>query len=344
MLAAAHLRASELKLSPRRENKASIGLKDFIGSARQRAVRLIRSRFLASDPFGISRRPLLALCDRQPLLCRTVAVSSQLFYGGRANLLAMRALTFALVLSLSLLGAERARAAELPLPGGAPVPPPNSYYPVSPPVNWGGVYIGLNGGYGLGQSNWSDSLGSTGNFAVNGGVFGGTLGINYAGLGDWVLLGLEGDFDWSGATGSVGCSVLGPDILGAGATCQTRINWLSTFRFRAGYTWSHFLFYATAGGAVGNYLISTTAFNHNPTAPLGWTAGAGVEYLFNDSVSVKLEYLFVNLLSVSCPSGTGCSSDQSELTLANINRTIPSGSVSFTENLIRAGVNYKFSW
>ena len=28
----------------------------------------------------------------------------------------------------------------------------------------------------------------------------------------------------------------------------------------------------------------------------------------------------------------------------NINKTIPSGSVSFTENLIRAGVNYKFSW
>ena len=190
----------------------------------------------ASDPFGISRRPLLALCDRQPLLCRTVAVSSQLSYGGRANLLAMRALTFALVLSLSLLGAERARAAELPLPGGAPIPPPNSYYPVSPPVNWGGVYIGLNGGYGLGQSNWSDSLGSTGNFAVNGGVFGGTLGINYAGFGDWVLLGFEGDFDWSGATGSAGCSVLGPTVLGAGATCQTRIDWLTTFRLRAGYT------------------------------------------------------------------------------------------------------------
>src|SRR6516225_4025108 len=121
----------------------------------------------------------------------------------------MRALSFALVLSLSLLGAERARAAELPLPGGAPYPaPPSSYYPVSPPVNWGGVYIGLNGGDGLGQSNWTDSSGSTGNFAVNGGVFGGTLGINYAGFGDWVLLGFEGDFDWSGASGSAGCSVL----------------------------------------------------------------------------------------------------------------------------------------
>jgi outer membrane immunogenic protein len=257
----------------------------------------------------------------------------------------MRALAFALVLSLSLLGAERARAADLPLPGGAPIPP-SSYYPVSPPINWGGVYIGLNGGYGLGQSNWTDSLGSTGNFAANGGVFGGTLGINYAGFGDWVLLGFEGDFDWSGATGSGSCSALGVDILGAGATCQTRIDWLSTFRLRAGYTWSHFLFYATAGGAAGDFRLSTqpTGATHNPSPPLGWTAGAGVEYLFDGAISVKLEYLFVNLGTISCPAGTLCSSDQGELTLANITRTIPSGSVSFTENLIRVGVNYKFSW
>src|ERR1700752_2166011 len=138
----------------------------------------------------------------------------------------MKARALMLVLSLSLLGAERARAADVPLPGPAPIPPtsyyPTSYYPVSPPVNWGGVYIGLNGGYGLGKSNWSNSLGSTGNFPVNGGVFGGTLGVNYAGFGDWVLLGFEGDFDWSGASGSGGCLALGPDVLGAGATCQTR--------------------------------------------------------------------------------------------------------------------------
>ena len=112
----------------------------------------------------------------------------------------MKAFAVALILSLSLLGAQRALAADLPLPGGAPLPP-SSYYPVPPPINWGGVYIGLNGGYGLGRSDWNDSLGSTGNFAVNGGVFGGTLGINYAGFGDWVLLGLEGNFDWSGANG-----------------------------------------------------------------------------------------------------------------------------------------------
>ena len=78
------------------------------------------------------------------------------------------------------------------------------------------------------------------------------------------------------------------------------------------------------------------------TPPLGWTAGAGVEYLFTDAISAKIEYLYVNLGTVSCPAGTLCSSDNGEPT--NLAKTIPSGSVSFTENLIRAGINYKFSW
>jgi outer membrane immunogenic protein len=260
----------------------------------------------------------------------------------------MKAIAFVLVLSLSLLGVERARAAELPLPGPAPIPPtsyyPNSYYPVSPPINWGGVYIGLNGGYGLGQSVWNNSFGSTGAFAVDGGVFGGTLGINYAGFGDWVLLGLEGDFDWSGATGSGNCSIV---VAFPGSTCQTRIDWLSTFRFRAGYTWSHFLLYATAGGAVGDFRISTqpSGFGHNPTSPLGWTAGVGAEYLFTDAISAKLEYLYVNLGTIGCPTATttpaGVPVPVSALCNAD---TLGGGKVSFTENLIRAGVNYKFSW
>jgi outer membrane immunogenic protein len=250
----------------------------------------------------------------------------------------MKAFGFALVLSLSLLGAGRAPAADLPLPGGAPSYYPSSYYPVSPPVNWGGVYIGLNGGYGLGTSSWSNSAGSTGSFATNGGLAGGTLGINYAGFGDWVLLGLEGDFDWSGASGSAACSNLSPaGLLGLNPTCQTRIDFLSTFRLRAGYTWSHFLFYATAGGAVGRFQISSSpsgAF-HNPSSPLGWTAGAGVEYLFTDAISAKVEYLYVDAGKIGCPTGALCSAD---------NTGASNGSVPFTENLIRAGVNYKFSW
>jgi outer membrane immunogenic protein len=253
----------------------------------------------------------------------------------------MKALAVALLLSLSLLGAERALAGDLPLPG--PVPPnsyypANSYYPPStPPINWGGVYIGLNGGYGLGTSDWGDQSGNTGSFNVNGGLFGGTLGVNYAGFGDWVLLGFEGDFDWSGASGNASCTPLGSAAFPepAGARCQTAIDWLATFRLRAGYTWSHFLFYVTAGGAVGDFRLKDAVTTLNPTAPLGWTAGLGMEYAFTDAISAKIEYLYVDLGRQSCPAGVICSFD---------NNATSDGSIGFKENLIRAGVNYKFSW
>jgi outer membrane immunogenic protein len=243
----------------------------------------------------------------------------------------MKAIAAAFIFSLSLLGAESVLAADLPVPGPAPIPP-NSYYP-SQPVNWGGVYLGLNAGYGIGRSDWTDTAGTTGFFAVNGPVVGGTLGVNYAGFGDWLLLGIEGDFDWSGATGSSPCAALGVGVV----TCQTKIDWLSTFRVRAGYTWSHFLFYGTAGGAGGDFRLRelTTGVAFNPTPQLGWTAGAGIEYAFNDAISAKFEYLYVNLGRISCPAGTLCSTD---------NLLAADGSASFTENLIRAGVNYKFSW
>jgi len=47
--------------------------------------------------------------------------------------------------------------------------------------NWTGLYLGVNGGYAFGGSDWTDSVtdGSTGNFNTSGFVFGGTLGGNY---------------------------------------------------------------------------------------------------------------------------------------------------------------------
>jgi outer membrane immunogenic protein len=243
-----------------------------------------------------------------------------------------RAISIAFGVLFSLLGAACALAADLPLPGPAPIPP-NSYYPAWQPVNWTGLYLGVNAGYGIGRSDWTDAVGATGLFAVNGPVVGGTAGINYGGFGDWLLIGIEGDFDWSGAAGSAGCAALG----GAAVTCQTKIDLLSTFRVRVGYTWSHFLFFATGGGAGGDFRLKelTTGASFSPVMQLGWTAGAGVEYAFNDAISAKIEYLYINLGRVGCPGGTVCSAD---------NPLVADGSASFTENLVRAGVNYKFSW
>ena len=88
----------------------------------------------------------------------------------------------------SMMAASRALAADLPA--------------VATVYNWGGGYIGINGGYGFGQSEWgNDPLNpsgnnSSGNFNVNGGLVGGTIGVG----GQWgaFVLGVEGDFDWQG--------------------------------------------------------------------------------------------------------------------------------------------------
>ena len=48
-----------------------------------------------------------------------------------------------------------AMAADMPLPGPAPIPP-NSYYPVAPPLSWV-FYFGVNGGYGFGNSQWTNA-------------------------------------------------------------------------------------------------------------------------------------------------------------------------------------------
>jgi len=78
----------------------------------------------------------------------------------------------------TMIAASRASAADLPVrPGPGP-----AYYPVVRAYDWGGGYIGINGGYGFGQSEWSDPLNpstitSTGNFNVNGGLVGATAGV-----------------------------------------------------------------------------------------------------------------------------------------------------------------------
>jgi outer membrane immunogenic protein len=221
-------------------------------------------------------------------------------------------------LMFALAGAQ-AVAADLPM--RAPLPGAN-YFPTAT-YNWGGGYFGLNGGYGFGQSEWTLAGVSTGSFKVNGFLFGGTLGANFQ-TGQLVL-GLEGDFDWSGITGSssvAGCTAIGAPF---GASCQTKSNWLSTARGRVGYTFDRVLFYATGGLAFTNVQLALTppAISTSDVVA-GWTAGAGVEFAFADNWTAKAEYLFVDSKFTCAVCGTG--------------------TVSLTQNVIRAGINYKFHW
>jgi outer membrane immunogenic protein len=248
----------------------------------------------------------------------------------------------------AMIAASRASAADLPVRPGLPPP----YIPVAMPYNWGGGYIGINGGYAFGQSQWSDALNPSGNpssgdFKVSGGLVGLTMGVSSQ-FGAFVV-GIEGDFDWQGIRGSSASnfctSIFTSTAIGAtaaGLSCKTESNWVGTIRPRFGYAWDRVLFYGTAGGAGANL---NTALNGLPVqnkAEFGWTAGGGLEVAFAENWTIKFEYLFVDLVgTVSCNHGYSCGYD-----VAAASATMPAvgsnNAVKFNENIIRVGLNFKY--
>jgi outer membrane immunogenic protein len=133
------------------------------------------------------------------------------------------------------------------------------------------------------------------------------------------VIGAEGDIDWSGVRGTT--TVFCPP------GCTTRNDWLATVRGRLGYSFDRFLPYLTGGLALGDINASLPGFPGGSVTHAGWTIGAGLEVGIVSNVSVKAEYLFVDLADFNC--GFNCA------LLAN-------GNVSFYANVLRAGLNVRF--
>jgi outer membrane immunogenic protein len=187
------------------------------------------------------------------------------------------------------------------------------------PFSWSGFYVGLNGGYGFGTSNWTDTVigMSTASFDMNGYVAGGTVGYNLQ-TGVWVW-GLEGDLDYS--------TIKGSTLSFCPGGCETRNDWLGTVRGRIGYAWDRFLPFITGGAAFGDIKMNTPINTSQTTTNVGWTLGGGLEYAFMGSWSAKIEYLYVDLGNGKCD--LACSGGNTLET-------------PFKTNLVRAGVNYRF--
>jgi opacity protein-like surface antigen len=62
-------------------------------------------------------------------------------------------------------------------------------------INWAGFYVGIQGGYGWGDTSHNFSGLNAGEWDANGGVFGVTWGTNWQ-RGNWVY-GFESDFSFS---------------------------------------------------------------------------------------------------------------------------------------------------
>lgn len=199
--------------------------------------------------------------------------------------------------------------------------------PAAAPYSWTGLYLGLNAGYaGATVTNTvaGGGLDGSGSVSIPGGIGGAQLGSNYQ-LGA-VVMGFEADFDGTMATKS------SATITAAGGvtTGTDQIPWIGTLRGRLGYAFDRFLVYATAGGAatqlvsnlnVGAVGSASTTFTHG-----AWTAGGGFETAITDSLSARLEYLYL---------------DTGNINVAQVGPPFVTVTGRVQENLLRAGLNYR---
>lgn len=253
----------------------------------------------------------------------------------------MRHFSLTLLAAVSTIAVTQvASAADLP------VKAPVYKAPVMAPMyNWTGFYVGLNAGYSWGHQD--NSLVTTTGVTLlsnsdhlNGFIGGGQIGYNWQ-ANQWVF-GLEADFQGSGQKAD-GTFLIAPNpnailapALGLSSAYTDKLDWFGTVRGRIGYAMGatgNWLPYVTGGWAYGHGEISgtmtipvTTSFSGSQNYS-GWTVGGGVEWAFQNNWSAKLEYLYIDFGGSSTVPVT-----------AGLN--IVSGHM--TDNIVRAGVNYKF--
>jgi outer membrane immunogenic protein len=253
------------------------------------------------------------------------------------------------VVAISAVATSAAFAADLPAQTYSKAP----LY-VEPPYDWSGVYIGGNLGYSWGRSADTSSLGTPVLFSdtvsshMDGVVGGGQIGVNFQ-TQNWVW-GAEADFQGTGqksnhaftcptgvCTPPFGVVALfpGPALP---VTTSEQLDWFGTVRGRAGFLVTpKVLLYATGGLAYGQVdshstlIGATTANNINP----GWTVGAGIEGAIAGHWTARLEYLYVDLGTVSNTFTSSVPAIGGGTISSNFSSRI-------TDNIVRVGLNYRF--
>jgi outer membrane immunogenic protein len=197
-------------------------------------------------------------------------------------------------------------------------PPPA--FPAVKLYDWTGAYVGINAGGGFGRAPWTSTPDVTsGTSSVFGALVGGTLGYNLQ-TREPLVLGLEADLAWSSIRGTVPPFSCAPN-------CEVNEPWLATARLRFGYAFDTIMPYATVGVAIARLTADITGgpFGTEGKNNLGWTAGAGVEFVLWGPWRAKVEYLYADLNGFSC--NVACGGGPI--------------SINVQESIIRAGLNYR---
>jgi outer membrane immunogenic protein len=207
---------------------------------------------------------------------------------------------------------------------------------VAMPWYWTGCYLGGDVGYAAGRDSDSETATATGGPSVfspadaarpHGAKVGGYLGCDWQVAGPLVL-GVEADGEWADIKDSAAFSGTGaaPDFY------QTHISSEASVRGRVGYALGRVLPYVTAGVAFAHLserdqVGTTGAFADNATTRTGWTLGTGFDYAFTNNWIGRLEYRYANFGTFRYQPVVFPGFSENHY---------------LTENVIRAGVAYKF--
>jgi outer membrane immunogenic protein len=184
----------------------------------------------------------------------------------------------------------------------------------APPMfTWTGFYLGANAG-----AVWGDFT-KTGKPIDSKAGFTGGITAGYNHQFNNIVLGLEGDYNYSGMGGS-GLIFPGP------AAVKGELTSFGTVRGRLGVAFDRALIYGTGGYAFG-FSSLESGFVKSTSSHHGYVVGAGLEYAFTQNVSAKAEYLYMPLDSKNALAipGFGVGSK-----------------TGIDANVLRAGVNYRF--
>ena len=227
----------------------------------------------------------------------------------------------------------------------------------APAYQWGGCYLGVNGGGGTSGTNFGSAVdpgtylaagdaatvagSGSGGANADGILAGGQAGCNFQS--GTLVYGLEGDFDYFHTNPQFNNNTNTLADGNAFAISQSlTTNFLATVRPRIGIAADRNLAYIT-GGAAFTSVTYTTSYVDANTPPgtgtasasralVGWTAGAGWEYAWADHWTVRAEYL---LASFPTTNALG--------TIAGAGGTNTlHGSTDLVIQIVRAGVNFKF--
>jgi outer membrane immunogenic protein len=203
----------------------------------------------------------------------------------------------------------------------APAPPPGCF-------DWSGGYVGGFGGYKFSVVNQNLTLTGdwlefpdvralvenrgSGNLDNDGGELGGLVGYNWQ-SNCWVL-GLEasGAYLWARDSHDSGDFDIrfGEEEFDTHVSSAFKTHYLFTFGPRLGYAFGRWLPYVTGGLAVGDldyehHIIFTGDAPGNQegaqdrTTNAGWMVGGGLQYALTDHWSVRVQYQYIDLGSIT---------------------------------------------